>query len=268
LALHDALPIYVAHAPGGRARRLRARHGDRAHGARLPRRVVLARGPALAGPRAVRRALPAPERGGRARRGPEQGARRARLEADGRRARARADHGRRRRGGPRARRVAVDRPRRPRHVGGRVTTPDERDLVRHDPAPLDRDAVFYVAGHRGLVGSAVWRRLERAGFSRLVGRTSAELDLTNRDATFAFFREHRPRYVVLAAAKVGGIMVNAAYPVDFLSENVRIQVNVLDAARANRKSTRLNSSHVKTSYAVFCLKKKKIKLRTITIDLK
>jgi len=113
-----------------------------------------------------------------------------------------------------------------------VTTPDERDLVRHDPAPLDRDAVFYVAGHRGLVGSAVWRRLERAGFSRLVGRTSAELDLTNRDATFAFFREHRPRYVVLAAAKVGGIMVNAAYPVDFLSENVRIQVNVLDAARA------------------------------------
>jgi GDP-L-fucose synthase len=112
-----------------------------------------------------------------------------------------------------------------------VTSPDERDLVRHEPAPLDRDAVFYVAGHRGLVGSAIWRRLERAGFSRLVGRTSAELDLTDRDAVHDFFRGHRPRYVVLAAAKVGGIMANAAYPVDFLSENVRIQVNVLDAAR-------------------------------------
>ncbi|MCO7271663.1 MULTISPECIES: GDP-L-fucose synthase family protein [Cellulosimicrobium] len=114
-----------------------------------------------------------------------------------------------------------------------MTTPDERDLVRHETAPLDRDAVFYVAGHRGLVGSAIWRRLERAGFSRLVGQTSAELDLTDRDAVHDFFRAHRPRYVVLAAAKVGGIMANAAYPVDFLSENVRIQVNVLDAARTS-----------------------------------
>ncbi|MFC8922594.1 GDP-L-fucose synthase family protein [Cellulosimicrobium sp. NPDC057127] len=113
-----------------------------------------------------------------------------------------------------------------------MTTTDERDLVAYAPAPLDRDATFYVAGHRGLVGSAIWRRLESAGFGRLVGRSSAELDLTDRDAVFAFFREHRPRYVVLAAAKVGGIMANATYPVDFLSENVRIQVNVLDAARA------------------------------------
>ncbi len=113
---------------------------------------------------------------------------------------------------------------------GRRVSP--QDPVAFEPGPLDRDAVFYVAGHRGLVGSAVWRRLEAAGFGRLAGRTSAELDLTDRDAVFALFRAERPRYVVLAAAKVGGILANATHPVDFLSENVRIQVNVLDAARA------------------------------------
>lgn len=105
------------------------------------------------------------------------------------------------------------------------------DGVTHEPRALDRDAVFYVAGHRGLVGSAIWRRLEAAGFGRLVGRTSKELDLTDRDAVFEHFRRERPRYVALAAAKVGGILANSTYPVDFLSENVRIQVNVLDAAR-------------------------------------
>lgn len=114
-------------------------------------------------------------------------------------------------------------------MGRRVSA---QDPVAFEPGPLDRDAVFYVAGHRGLVGSAVWRRLEAAGFGRLVGRTSAELDLTDRDAVFELFRAERPRYVVLAAAKVGGILANATHPVDFLSENVRIQVNVLDAARA------------------------------------
>jgi GDP-L-fucose synthase len=97
---------------------------------------------------------------------------------------------------------------------------------------LDRTATFYVAGHRGLVGSAIVRRLELAGFERVVGKTSAELDLRNRDAVFEFFRETRPRYLVLAAARVGGILANDAYPVDFLSENIRIQVNVLDAAVA------------------------------------
>ena len=102
------------------------------------------------------------------------------------------------------------------------------------PGPLDRDAVTYVAGHRGLVGSAIWRRLEREGFTRLVGRSSAELDLKDRDAVFAFFREVQPRYVVLAAAKVGGILANSTYPVDFLSENIRIQTNVLDAALEQR----------------------------------
>jgi GDP-L-fucose synthase len=100
-----------------------------------------------------------------------------------------------------------------------------------EPTSLDRSSTFYVAGHRGLVGSAIWRNLEAEGFTNLVGRTSSELDLKDRDAVFAFFAELKPRYVVLAAAKVGGILANSTYPVDFLSDNLRIQVNVLDAAR-------------------------------------
>jgi GDP-L-fucose synthase len=107
------------------------------------------------------------------------------------------------------------------------------DNVAYSPAPLDRDATFYIAGHRGLVGSAIWRALSAQGFTRLVGATSAEVDLRERDATFEFVAKTRPRYLVLAAAKVGGIMANNTYPVDFLSENLRIQTNVLDAAQAN-----------------------------------
>lgn len=95
---------------------------------------------------------------------------------------------------------------------------------------LDRSAKFYVAGHRGLVGSAVWRRLKVAGFSSMIGQTSSQLDLRDREAVFTYFAEERPRYVVLAAAKVGGILANSTYPVDFLSENLRIQSNVMDAA--------------------------------------
>ena len=99
-----------------------------------------------------------------------------------------------------------------------------------EPGPLDRDATTYIAGHRGLVGSAIWRALEARGHSALVGRSFGELDLKDRDAVFAFFHETRPRYVVLAAAKVGGILANSTYPVDFLSDNLRIQTNVMDAA--------------------------------------
>ncbi|MGX5772070.1 GDP-L-fucose synthase family protein [Microbacterium trichothecenolyticum] len=107
------------------------------------------------------------------------------------------------------------------------------DGVGFSPGELDRDATFYVAGHRGLVGSAIVRRLEAAGFTNIVGKTSAELDLRNRDDVFAYMAEIRPRYLVLAAAKVGGILANSTYPVDFLSDNLRIQSNVLDAAVAN-----------------------------------
>ena len=107
---------------------------------------------------------------------------------------------------------------------------DHGTQVAFAPGELDRSSCFYVAGHRGLVGSAIWRRLEAEGFTNLVGRSSAELDLKDRDAVFAFFAETKPRYVVLAAAKVGGILANNTYPVDFLSDNLRIQVNVIDAA--------------------------------------
>lgn len=99
------------------------------------------------------------------------------------------------------------------------------------PGTLDRASSFYVAGHGGLVGSAIWRHLCSEGFTNLVGRSSSELDLKNRDAVFEFFSQVKPRYVVLAAAKVGGILANQTHPVDFLSDNLRIQVNVLDAAR-------------------------------------
>ena len=98
------------------------------------------------------------------------------------------------------------------------------------PGPLDRDATFYVAGHRGLAGSAIWRRLEAEGFTSLTGKTSAELDLKDRARVFESFEQVKPRYVVLAAAKVGGILANNTYPVDFLSENLQVQVNVFDAA--------------------------------------
>lgn len=96
--------------------------------------------------------------------------------------------------------------------------------------PLDRSAKFYIAGHRGMVGSAIWREAEKQGFTNLVGRSSRELDLKDRKKVFEFFAQEKPRYVVLAAAKVGGILANDTYPADFLSENLQIQVNVMDAA--------------------------------------
>lgn len=111
---------------------------------------------------------------------------------------------------------------------------DLQGEVPFTPGPLDRDGRVYVAGHRGLVGSAIVRKLEAEGFTDVVGRSSAELDLKNRDAVFDFFRETKPKVVVLAAAKVGGILANSTYPVDFLSDNLRIQTNVMDAALEQR----------------------------------
>jgi len=96
--------------------------------------------------------------------------------------------------------------------------------------PLDRNAKLYIAGHRGMVGSAIWRAAQKQGFTNLIGRTSTELDLKDRDAVFSFFAKEKPDYVVLAAAKVGGILANDTFPAQFLSENLQIQVNVMDAA--------------------------------------
>lgn len=102
------------------------------------------------------------------------------------------------------------------------------------PRPLDRDAPVYVAGHRGLVGSALWRHLQDSGFTNLIGRTSTELDLRDRDAVDRFIDEVRPDVVIDAAARVGGILANNTYPADFLSDNLRIQVNLLDASATHQ----------------------------------
>lgn len=95
---------------------------------------------------------------------------------------------------------------------------------------LDRDSVVYIAGHRGLVGGAIWREFESQGFTNLIGRTSTELDLTHREDVFNFMNDTRPDVIIDAAARVGGILANNTYPADFLSENLQIQVNLMDAA--------------------------------------
>ena len=93
------------------------------------------------------------------------------------------------------------------------------------------DARVYVAGHRGLVGAALSRALARAGYGQVLTRTHAELELTDAAAVSRFFGDERPEYVVLAAAKVGGILANNTYPADFLRENLLIEMNVIEAAR-------------------------------------
>lgn len=101
--------------------------------------------------------------------------------------------------------------------------------TRREPfmANLEKNDKIYVAGHRGLVGSAIVRSLNRSGYTNIVGRTHAELDLTNQAAVRAFFEEERPDVVVLAAAKVGGINANQTAPAEFAYENMQIQCNVI-----------------------------------------
>ncbi|EIM06134.1 hypothetical protein A1A1_12752 [Planococcus antarcticus DSM 14505] len=98
---------------------------------------------------------------------------------------------------------------------------------------MNSDSKIYVAGHRGLVGSAIVRKLQDSGYSNLVFRTSHQLDLTKRDQVDAFFEEEQPEYVFLAAAKVGGIVANNDYPAEFIRDNLMIQTNVIDAAHQN-----------------------------------
>lgn len=98
---------------------------------------------------------------------------------------------------------------------------------------LDKSAKIYVAGHRGLVGSAIWNNLLSRGYTNLVGRTHSELDLTDQLAVRRFFDEERPDAVVLAAAFVGGIMANSLYRADFIMMNMKIQCNVIDEAYAH-----------------------------------
>ena len=95
---------------------------------------------------------------------------------------------------------------------------------------MNLDAKIYVAGHRGLVGSAIVRNLEAKGYKNIIFRTHKELDLTNQEAVRTFFEEEKPEYVFLAAAKVGGIHANNTYPADFIYDNLMIQNNVIKAA--------------------------------------
>lgn len=99
---------------------------------------------------------------------------------------------------------------------------------------MEKEAKIYVAGHRGLVGSALVRKLKAEGYLNLVTRTSRELDLRRQDQVERFFEEEKPEYVFLAAAKVGGILANSTYPGQFIYENLMIQTNVLECARLHK----------------------------------
>lgn len=98
---------------------------------------------------------------------------------------------------------------------------------------MEKHAKIYVAGHRGLVGSAIMRRLRRDGYGNLVTRTSRELDLREQADVREFFAAERPDYVFLAAARVGGILANNTYPADFIYQNLMIEANVIEASRVN-----------------------------------
>jgi len=95
---------------------------------------------------------------------------------------------------------------------------------------IPKTAKIYIAGHRGMVGSAVWRALENKGYKNLLGKTSAELDLRNQQAVNDFFKQENPEVVIDAAAKVGGILANNDFPYQFLMENLQIQNNLIDGA--------------------------------------
>jgi len=95
---------------------------------------------------------------------------------------------------------------------------------------MDKYSRIYVAGHRGLVGSAICRRLQQAGYSNVITRDRSQLDLTHHPAVEAFFAAEKPEYVFVAAAKVGGILANSTYPVEFLRDNLIIELNVMEAA--------------------------------------
>ena len=99
---------------------------------------------------------------------------------------------------------------------------------------MEKNAKIYIAGHRGMVGSAIHRRLVKEGFNNFVFRTSSELDLREQSDVRTFFKTERPEYVFLAAAKVGGIMANNIYRAEFLYENLQIQNNIIDSAYRNK----------------------------------
>lgn len=116
---------------------------------------------------------------------------------------------------------------------------------------MNKSSRIYVAGHRGLVGSAILRKLESEGYTNLVARTSKELDLKRQADVEAFFKKEKPEYVFLAAAKVGGILANNTYPADFIYDNIMIQTNIIHASYQNkvRKLLFLGSSCIYPKHA-------------------
>ena len=100
---------------------------------------------------------------------------------------------------------------------------------------MKKNAKIFVAGHNGLVGSAILRRLQKEGFKNIITRTHNELDLTNQAETLAFFEKERPEYVFLAAAKVGGILANKTYPAEFIYQNIMIVCNLIFCKRNESK---------------------------------
>lgn len=118
-------------------------------------------------------------------------------------------------------------------------------------AELAKDSRIYVAGHRGLVGSAIIRKLESLGYTNLLTHTSKELDLRNQAEVEAFFKTEQPEYVFLAAAKVGGILANSSYPAQFLYDNLMIASNVIEAAyrQGVKKLLNLGSSCIYPKFA-------------------
>src|SRR5687768_8874494 len=95
---------------------------------------------------------------------------------------------------------------------------------------MQSSSKIYVAGHRGMVGSAIWRELQNEGYNNLIGRSRADLDLLDQSAVRRFFEAERPEYVFFAAAKVGGIHANSSEPATFIFENLQLQTNIIHAA--------------------------------------
>ncbi len=92
---------------------------------------------------------------------------------------------------------------------------------------ITKNSKIYIAGHRGMVGSAIWRALEAKGYTNLIGKTSKELDLRNQQAVYDFVKQEAPQVIIDAAARVGGILANKDYPYNFLMENMQIQNNLI-----------------------------------------
>jgi len=130
---------------------------------------------------------------------------------------------------------------------------------------MKRDCKIYIAGHKGMVGSAIWRVLEERGYSNLIGKTSKELDLRNQEAVYDFYASEKPEVVIDAAARVGGILANNDYPYQFIMENMQIQNNLIDGAYKNNieKFIFLGSSCIYPKFAPQPLKEEYILTDTL-----